>query len=302
MLTNNIIDLKRPAFRIPGKLAKKRGRKAGDPGLMAAWLLPQRSIWAVFGRRRRRVIRKVGFFLICGILAFSSVVNAWHDKTHIAMGMAVYGSEENFREAEKRGEFTAYYDLAAPDLAKLRASNEACNHYYNKARDEIVTPALVAQQVTQAGKVCANADKGHLYGAIVDSLRKYVEIRFKGGFADYYMAYAGHYVGDLVMPLHNVEFGGIVHHGANDAVVEHEISITTFNQPQIMAHMQDYTLNSEAEVMEKIAELANRTATLGYQLVDEGKRTMTPEEAYTQLGAGASLFRAINAYAQSRVQ
>lgn len=246
--------------------------------------------------------KKILVFLICGLLLFSSVASAWHDKTHIALGLAIYGSEEGFREAEKRGEFTAYYDLAAPDLAKIRAGNEACNHYYDQSRNELIAKEMVLQQVAQVGKVCTDTEKGRLYGAITDSLRKYIEIKSKGGFADYYMAYVGHYVGDLVMPLHNVEFSGIKHHSANDAVVEKEINLTTYNQARIIACMQEYTLNSEDEVIAKMLELASEASTLGYRLVDDNKRTMTAEEAYTQLGAGASFFKAIQAYAQKETQ
>ena len=244
------------------------------------------------------MLKKISLFLICGLVLFSNAVNAWHDKTHIALGLAIYGSEAGFRQAEKRGEFSAYYDLAAPDLAKIRSCNEACNHYYNKGRGEPITKELVARQTIQVGQVCREAEKGRLYGAIVESLRKYIEIKAKGGFADYYMTYVGHYAGDLVMPLHNTEFSDMKHHSANDAVVEKEINITTFNQAQIEAYMKEYTLNSEDEVIAKMIELANESSMLGYKLLDENGRTMTAEEAYAQLGAGASFFKAVQAYAQ----
>ncbi|MGA2228329.1 MAG: hypothetical protein ABSH41_28180 [Syntrophobacteraceae bacterium] len=46
-------------------------------------------------------------------------------------------------------------------------------------------------------------ENGHLYGAIVASLRDFKSAKASGKYAEYHLAYCAHYVGDLSMPLHN---------------------------------------------------------------------------------------------------
>jgi hypothetical protein len=42
----------------------------------------------------------------------------------------------------------------------------------------------------------------NLYGAIIASVRDYIEVKKKGRYAEYHLAYAAHYIGDL--PIHSL--------------------------------------------------------------------------------------------------
>ena len=247
-------------------------------------------------------------------MLFSGHALAWFDKTHIAMGLAVYGSEADYAAYAKRQGFTAYYDLGGPDMVKIRSSYEDCNHYYNRQRGETVDAEAVKEQAEKikAAQVCAKADPGRLYGAIMESLDQYIAKRSKGEFADYYMAYAGHYIGDMVMPLHNIvpprgpdqkiDPVFAAYHRQVDGLVDGEIDIRDFSQPRITAHMREYTLNSRDEVAAKLLELAAESSRRGYLRLDAGLPELAQEEVYTQLGAGASFFRAVQAFAESEIK
>jgi len=95
--------------------------------------------------------------LICNIL-FSSPVGAWHDETHIAIAKAA-GYEK-------------WYNAAGADITKIKAGDiENKNHYVHNPPDTGVTAAMVLDQVDRYNK---SLDlKGHLYGAIIASIREY---------------------------------------------------------------------------------------------------------------------------------
>ena len=60
-------------------------------------------------------------------MSFSVSADAAHDKTHIAVGEAALA-----------------YNLAAPDVAKLKAYEvEEYNQWVNNKAEEVITPALV---------------------------------------------------------------------------------------------------------------------------------------------------------------
>lgn len=258
--------------------------------------------------------KRIVLLMLCGWLLLSGHASAWFDKTHIAMGLAVYGSEAGYAEYVKRQGFTSYYDLGGPDMVKIRSSYEDCNHYYNRRRGEGIDIKVVDGQAEKikAAQVCTKADPGRLYGAIMESLDQYVAKKRKGEFADYYMAYAGHYIGDLVMPLHNmvpprgpdqrIEPAFAAYHRQLDGLVDGEIDIRDFSQPRIAAHMRDYTLNSRDEVAAKLLELAAESSRRGYLWLDAGLPEVTSEEVYTQLGAGASFFKAVQAFAENEAK
>ena len=58
----------------------------------------------------------------------------------------------------------------------------------------MVTPEMVLAQVERYNQ---KDPTGHLYGAIIASVRDHIEAKKKGRYAEYHMAYCAHYVGDL---------------------------------------------------------------------------------------------------------
>lgn len=258
--------------------------------------------------------RKIVALALGGWMLFSGHALAWFDKTHIAMGLAVYGSEAGYAEYVKRQGFTAYYDLSGPDMVKIRSSYEDCNHYYNRERGETVDADAVKKQAEKikVAQACAKADPGRLYGAIMESLDQYIAKRSKGEFADYYMAYAGHYIGDMVMPLHNIvpprgpdqkiDPVFAAYHRQMDGLVDSEIDIRDFAQPRIAVHMREYILHSRDEVAAKLLELAEDSSRCGYRWLDAKLPQVTLEEVYERLGAGASFFKAVQAFAESEIK
>ncbi len=138
-------------------------------------------------------------------------------------------------------------------------------------------------------------EHGHLYGAIVASLRDYISAMKTGRHPAYQMAYCAHYVGDLSMPLHNTAFDPFnrQHHAAMDAIVESEI---LGNLDKI--RLYPIVVRSEEDLVKEIAGIANLSKDLGYRLEAEN-RMMTKEEAYAQIGHSASLLKAILDYGKS---
>jgi hypothetical protein len=59
--------------------------------------------------------------------------------------------------------------------------------------------------LAQAEKYNKLDHHGHLYGAIIASVRDYLKKRGGGKYAEYHMAFCAHYVGDLSQPVHNIE-------------------------------------------------------------------------------------------------
>jgi hypothetical protein len=137
-------------------------------------------------------------------------------------------------------------------------------------------------------------EKGHLYGAIVASLRDYKSARATEKYGEYYLAYCAHYVGDLSMPLHNTLYDSFnrQHHNSMDGIVNDEV----------LDHLEririyPIQIKSEDDLVREIARIANLSMKLGYQLEKEN-RTLGKEEAYVQLGHSASLLKAILDYAK----
>jgi hypothetical protein len=210
---------------------------------------------------------------------FSSAI-AWHDRSHIAVGTAA--------------KFDQDYNLAGPDVAKLKAGAvEEYNHWANNLESTVITKALIKGQI-QRYNVAADTEKtGHLYGAIIAAIRAYQDESGAGKFATYHLAYAGHYIGDLSMPLHNISnpFNeSPPSHYWNDHILESEIA-SNIDKIKIFP----ITINSEENLIENIAVIARRSKDLGYTLVRE-KRDMTKEEAYEQISQSASLFKAVLQY------
>jgi hypothetical protein len=234
------------------------------------------------------MFKRVTTLLAILFFTFGGTGQAWHDKTHIAIGEAVgYPASHNF---------------AAPDVVKLRAyCVEECNHYSNNDRDELVTAKTIKDQIKWMDQAfCPTESKGRLYGALMKSLQTCIEKKQKdkNAFIDHDMAFVGHYIGDLVMPLHNIEHKGwaIGHHFANDSILEKDEG-KKIDISRIV--ITNYVFTSKDEIIAKLAELANDSARLGYRMQDDNK-DMTEEEAYAQLSKGASFFKAVWAFVEAQ--
>jgi hypothetical protein len=204
---------------------------------------------------------------------------AWHDETHMAIA--------------KAAGYPKWYNAAGPDIAKIKAGLvEERNHYSNNQGSGIVTPETVLAQVARYNN--PDDDGGHLYGAIVASLRAYNQSKKDGKYAQYHLAYCGHYLGDLSQPLHNALPSGSkrINHGVNDGIVEDEVlqKLDRIGKNMYpLALRMDYL---EEDLAKEIARIANVSRDLNDRLVKED-RNMSREEAYRQLGHSASLFRAV---------
>jgi hypothetical protein len=217
-------------------------------------------------------------FALLLLLSFPSVSFAWHDETHLAIA--------------KAAGYQKWYNAAGPDIAKIKAGDkEGYNHYSNNPPDTVVTPKMIMEQVNRYND--PTDENGHLYGAIIASLRDYRSARVTGKYGEYHLAYCAHYVGDLSMPLHNTLFNSFnrQHHNAMDGTVNDEV----------LDHLErikiyPIQIRSEEDLVGEVARIANLSMKLGYQLEREN-RILAKEEAYVQLGHSASLLKAILDYA-----
>lgn len=204
---------------------------------------------------------------------------AWHDHTHLAIA--------------KAAGYPEWYNAAGADLTKIKAGSlEEKNHFFDNDRNVDVTPRLVLDQAGRYND--PTDDQGHLYGAIIASLRAYRAARSAGKYAEYHMAFAAHYLGDLSQPLHNVAYDGFnrAHHTVNDGLVEGDVLDRIGDIQKRMYEIRLRPGHVEEDLAREIARIANLSRLLGLKLKAE-HRDMTPEEAYTQLGHSASLLKAV---------
>jgi hypothetical protein len=154
----------------------------------------------------------------------------------------------------------------------------------------VITPQIILDQVARYDD--PRDEKGHLYGAIVASLRDYRSAKAAGKYAVYYLTFCVHYVGDLSMPLHNTLYNSFNRqsHAAMDGAVDDEVL-----DHLDLIKIYPIKINSEDDLTKEIDRIANLSMKLGYQLEAEN-RPLTKEEAYSQLGHSASLFKAILEY------
>jgi hypothetical protein len=133
---------------------------------------------------------------------------------------------------------------------------------------------------------------GHLYGAIIGSIRNYINLRRTGKYAEYHLAFAAHYIGDLSQPLYNTLYNDYnrTNHVKTDGVVNDDIIA---NRERIKIY--DIAIATERDLAREIARIANLSITLGYKLEDE-RRLLTRQEAYHQISHSASLLKAVLAY------
>ena len=211
------------------------------------------------------------FLLVAALLPYSSL--SWYDETHLAIA--------------KVAGYSKWFNAAGPDVAKLKLGDkEGHNHFVNNPRGTVVTPEMALAQVERYNQ---KDPTGHLYGAIIASIREYIEAKKKGRYAEYHMAYCAHYVGDLSQPLHNTLYDDYnrKNYGKTDGVINAGI---LHNLEEIRVF--DIEVKSEGDLAKEIARIANLSMAVGYKLEDEG-RLLSREEAYHQVSHSASLFRAV---------
>jgi len=234
---------------------------------------------------KKRFFPRTSVIIFLLALSYASTVFGWHDETHLAVA--------------KAAGYYKWYNAVGADITKIKAGPiEKKNHYFNNTRKVKVTPGLVLEQAKRYND--PNDNEGHIYGAIIESLRTYIETKEEGKFAEYHLAFCAHYIGDVSQPFHNIPYDNFnkVHHNANDSVVEKEVLT---NIKKIKANMYPIKLRPayfEKDLAKEIARIANDSRKLGYKLKKED-RNLTKEEAYRQLGQSASLLKAVLKYVDS---
>jgi len=218
--------------------------------------------------------------ILC-LLFFLHVIHgtswAWNDQTHMAIA--------------KAAGYWYWYNAAAADVAKIKAGTiEERNHYFSNKQNAEVSTKTVLDQADRYNN--PNDGEGHLYGAIVASIREYRIAKFTGQDEEYQMAYAVHYIGDLSQPLHNIPYDSFnkAHHAINDNTAEGVMD----KIGEVQKNMYEINLRPdhfEEDLAKEIARIANVARVLGLKLRTEN-RDMTSNEAYVQLGHSASLLKA----------
>lgn len=231
--------------------------------------------------RHLYALRAVILAVLFSFQPFQPEVAAWHDKTHLSI-------------AEAAG-FDLWYSAAAPDVAKSKtmfSPVESPNHYFNNSKERKVNQKMVQDQ---AGRYNDPEDKeGHLYGAIIASVRDYQSAKVQNKYANYPLVFCAHYCGDLSMPLHNTAYDQFNkdHHNINDGIIE---STVRSRVAYIRSMMKPPVIRNEKDLAREIAVIAETARALGKKMRSEN-RDMTTEEAYTQVISSASLFNAILAW------
>ncbi len=217
-------------------------------------------------------------FTIVTVFSFGSagIASAWNDETHLAIARAAG--------------YAKWYNAAGADMAKVKAGNiEAHNHYVNNPLNTKVTIGMVFAQMKNYNKVDPT---GHLYGAILASVRDYREAKSKGRYGEYHLGFCAHYVGDLSQPLHNIVYDDYnrKYHQLTDGIINDEV-LENLSEIEIYP----ISIKSEADLAREIARIANISIDLAKRLEAEN-RSITKTEAYVQISHSASLFRAILDY------
>ena len=222
------------------------------------------------------LIRKIGSTaaLICVLVVFPvSFCHAWFDDTHLAIA--------------KAAGYKKWYLSVGADMAKLKAgASEGHNHYVNNPKGTKVTARMVLAQAERYNQIDPD---GHLYGAIIASVRQYLEVKRQGRYAEYHLGFAAHYVGDLSMPLHNTVY--------DEFNRQYHVTIDGIVNDEVMDHLDrirvyPITIRSERDLAKEVARIANLSMDLGYRLQAEG-RILTGAEAYAQISHSVSVLKAI---------
>ncbi len=201
---------------------------------------------------------------------------AWHDETHLAVA--------------KAAGYAKWYNATGADMAIIKAGLiEQHNHYVNNRTGTRVTPAMVIEQV---GRYNTIERSGHLYGAILAAVRDYIAVKAEGKYGEYHLGFAAHYLADLSMPLHNIEYDAFnkINHSAidgivNDGILDHLERIRIYS----------VTVTSEQDLAREVARVANLSIRLGEKIRAEN-RLLTEAEALEQLSHSASILRGVVEY------
>ncbi len=181
-------------------------------------------------------------------LSLPGFSQAWNDKTHLAIA--------------KAAGYPQWYNAVGPDIAKIKAGDkEVRNHSCKNPPDTVITPQMIFDQVAKYDD--KRDEKGHLYGAIVASLRNYKSAKASGKYNEYHLAYCVHYVGDLSMPLHNTLYNSFNrrHHSPMDGTVEKKV-LDHLDRIKIYP----IKIQSEDDLVKEVARIANLSMKFGYQL------------------------------------
>ncbi len=215
------------------------------------------------------------------LIASAGTASAWHDETHIAVA--------------KAAGYSKWYNAAGADMIKIKAREiEQPNHYVNNPAGTIVTAAMVLEQVSKYNQP---DNQGHLYGAIIATIRDYAQKKQKGKHGEYHLAFCAHYLGDLSQPFHNTPYNifNKQYHKASEAFINEKI-LDNIDRIKIYP----IVIESEKDLATEIARLANLALKLGFRLEAEN-RLLTKKEAFIQLGHSASLLKAILRYVQKYI-
>lgn len=232
--------------------------------------------------RTRTMRLRSSLLLIVLFLVLQGTALGWYDETHLAIA--------------KAAGYAKWYNAAGADITKTKAGPiETKNHYFNNTANLEITPTLVLEQANRYND--PGDEEGHLYGAIIASLRAYKKRLELGKYAEYDLAFCVHYVGDLSQPLHHIPNDDYnkTHHERNDGIVEAEVF---GNINLIEKNMYPITLRTdhfEEDLAKEIVRVAGIARTLGLTLRRES-RDITKGEAHIQLGHSASLVKAILNY------
>ena len=217
---------------------------------------------------------------ICLFISFTGNSYPWHDETHMAVA--------------KAAGYKKWYNSAGADMIKIKAMGiERPNHYVSNPRETMVTPEMVLLQIKKYNNKTDMV--GHLYGAIIASIRDYLKQKHKGKYGEYHLAFCAHYVGDLSQPLHKTLYNG--YNRKNHTTTDGIINDTVFDNVDKIK-IYPIKIKSEEDLAMQIARIANLSIQKGYQIEDE-TRLFSREEAYVQIGHSASLFRAILIYVET---
>lgn len=202
---------------------------------------------------------------------------AWSGKSHLAIA--------------KAAGYEGWYNAIAADIAWLKFGKiELRNHMVFNPPGTIITPKMVFDQVKKYNN--KYDERGHLYGAIIASIRDYIKDKKRRKPLVHHLAFCVHYVGDLSQPLHNTPYNSFnrKHHSMFDRIINYEV-LDNLHKIQIYP----IKIDTEEDLASEIARIANLSMALGYKLEKED-RILTEEEAYIQHGHSASLFKAILGY------
>ncbi len=234
------------------------------------------------GNKERIMKPLISLCLIALSILYSNIAFGWYDETHLAVA--------------KASGYNKWYNAVGADITKIKANRvEGNNHFFNNSGNVQVTSEMVLEQAKRYND--PNDMEGHLYGAIIASLREYLGTTKKGKYAEYHLAFCAHYVADLSQPLHNTPYDDFnkTRHLANDGIVDDRIleNISRIQQNMYPIHLKPN--NFEKDLAHEIARIANDARELGRRLRKEN-RDITKQEAYRQLGHSASLLKAIWGY------